>query len=84
MSKVTKRPFVAMPTTEEDRAITAAAKSDPDALIDHPTDEGDGADAGVPGASEVRDPEDARCGSLQHRGHRVFQIDGCALAIANG
>jgi len=32
MSKVTKRPFVAMPTVEEDRAITAAAKSDPDAL----------------------------------------------------
>ena len=32
MSKVTNRPFVAMPTAEEDRAITAAAKSDPDAL----------------------------------------------------
>ena len=31
MSKVTKRPSVAMPTTEEDKAITAAAKSDPDA-----------------------------------------------------
>jgi uncharacterized protein (DUF4415 family) len=32
MSRVTKRPSVRMPTTEEDRAITAAAKSDPDAL----------------------------------------------------
>lgn len=32
MSKVNKRPPVAMPTTEEDRAITEAAKSDPDAL----------------------------------------------------
>ena len=31
MSKVTKRPTVAMPTSEEDKAITAAAKSDPDA-----------------------------------------------------
>ncbi len=31
MSKVSKRPSVVMPTTEEDRAITAAAKSDPDA-----------------------------------------------------
>jgi hypothetical protein len=30
MSKV-KRPSVVMPTTEEDRVITAAAKSDPDA-----------------------------------------------------
>ena len=32
MSRVTKRSSVRMPTTEEDRAITAAAKSDPDAL----------------------------------------------------
>ncbi len=32
MSRVTKRPSVRMPTTEEDRAITAAAKRDPDAL----------------------------------------------------
>jgi len=31
MSKVTKRPTVAMPTSEEDKVITAAAKSDPDA-----------------------------------------------------
>ena len=32
MSRVTKRSSVAMPTTKEDRAITTAAKSDPDAL----------------------------------------------------
>ena len=31
MSKPSKRAAVAMPTAEEDRAITAAAKSDPDA-----------------------------------------------------
>ncbi|MBT0569489.1 BrnA antitoxin family protein [Curvibacter sp. CHRR-16] len=31
MSKVTKRPAVVMPTVAEDRAITAAAKADPDA-----------------------------------------------------
>jgi uncharacterized protein (DUF4415 family) len=31
MSKVSKRPPVAMPTTEEDMAINAAAKTDPDA-----------------------------------------------------
>ncbi|OZA14223.1 MAG: hypothetical protein B7X94_01265 [Hydrogenophilales bacterium 17-62-8] len=31
MSKVVKRPAVAMPTVEEDKAITAAARSDPDA-----------------------------------------------------
>lgn len=31
MSKIAKRPAVRMPTVEEDRAITAAAKSDPDA-----------------------------------------------------
>lgn len=31
MSKVSKRPAVAMPTVEEDKAITAAARSDPDA-----------------------------------------------------
>jgi uncharacterized protein (DUF4415 family) len=31
MSKTVKRRAVAMPTREEDRAITAAAKSDPDA-----------------------------------------------------
>jgi uncharacterized protein (DUF4415 family) len=30
MSKVSKRPTVAMPTVAEDRAITAAAKLDPD------------------------------------------------------
>jgi uncharacterized protein (DUF4415 family) len=31
MSKVSKRRSIAMPTAKEDRAITAAAKSDPDA-----------------------------------------------------
>ena len=32
MSSAAKRPSVRIPTTEEDRTITAAAKSDPDAL----------------------------------------------------
>ena len=31
MSKVSKRAAIVMPTVEEDRAITAAAKTDPDA-----------------------------------------------------
>jgi len=31
MSKLSKRPAVVMPTAEEDRAITTAARSDPDA-----------------------------------------------------
>jgi len=31
MSKISKRPTIRMPATEEDKAITAAAKSDPDA-----------------------------------------------------
>lgn len=31
MSKISKRPAVRMPSMEEDRAITAAARSDPDA-----------------------------------------------------
>lgn len=31
MSKVTKRPALVMPTVAEDKAITAAAKADPDA-----------------------------------------------------
>ena len=31
MSKISKRPAVLMPTEDEDRAITAAARSDPDA-----------------------------------------------------
>lgn len=31
MSRISKHPTVRMPTVEEDRAITAAAKSDPDA-----------------------------------------------------
>lgn len=31
MSKTTKRPSVVMPTVREDKAITAAAKADPDA-----------------------------------------------------
>lgn len=31
MSKISKRPTVRMPTAEEDKAITAAARSDPDA-----------------------------------------------------
>jgi uncharacterized protein (DUF4415 family) len=31
MSRISKRPTVRMPTEEEDKAITAAAKSDPDA-----------------------------------------------------
>ena len=31
MSKISKRPAVLMPSVEEDKAITAAARSDPDA-----------------------------------------------------
>ena len=31
MSKVSKRPAIVMPTTEDDKVITAAARSDPDA-----------------------------------------------------
>ena len=31
MSKIAKRPTVIMPTAEEDKAITMAARSDPDA-----------------------------------------------------
>jgi hypothetical protein len=31
MSKISKRPTVQMPTSKEGKAITAAAKSDPDA-----------------------------------------------------
>ena len=31
MTNVSKRPSVAMPTAEEDKAITAAAETDPDA-----------------------------------------------------
>ena len=31
MSKISRRPTVLMPTAEEDKAITAAARSDPDA-----------------------------------------------------
>ena len=31
MSKISKRPTILSPTAEEDNAITAAAKSDPDA-----------------------------------------------------
>jgi uncharacterized protein (DUF4415 family) len=37
MSKISKRPTILMPTVEEDRAITAAAKSDPDAQPLTPT-----------------------------------------------
>jgi uncharacterized protein (DUF4415 family) len=37
MSKTSKRPAIAMPTAEEDRAITAAAKADPDAKPLTPT-----------------------------------------------
>lgn len=32
MSKIAKRPTILIPTAKEDKAITAAAKSDPDAL----------------------------------------------------
>ena len=31
MSKISKRPSIVMPTVAEDKAITAAAKADPDA-----------------------------------------------------
>lgn len=31
MSKMSKRPNIVMPSTQEDKAITAAARSDPDA-----------------------------------------------------
>ena len=37
MSKISKRPAILMPTVEEDKAITAAARSDPDAQPLTPT-----------------------------------------------
>lgn len=37
MSKISKRPTILMPTVEEDKAITAAARSDPDAQPLTPT-----------------------------------------------
>ena len=37
MSKISKRPALRMPTAAEDKAITAAAKSDPDAQPLTPT-----------------------------------------------
>lgn len=37
MSKISKRPTVRMPSVQEDKAITAAAKSDPDAQPLTPT-----------------------------------------------
>ena len=37
MSKIPKRPAILMPTAEEDKAITAAARSDPDAQPLTPT-----------------------------------------------
>jgi len=37
MLKISKRPTVHMPTTQEDKVITAAARSDPDALPLTPT-----------------------------------------------
>ena len=37
MSRASKRPTVVMPTVEEDKSITAAAKADPDALPLTPT-----------------------------------------------
>ena len=37
MSKISKRPTILMPTAEEDKAIAAAARSDPDAQPLTPT-----------------------------------------------
>jgi uncharacterized protein (DUF4415 family) len=37
MSNISKRPAILMPTAEEDKAITAAARSDPDAQPLTPT-----------------------------------------------
>ena len=37
MSKISKRPTILMPTAAEDKAITAAARSDPDAQPLTPT-----------------------------------------------
>ena len=37
MSKISKRPSILMPTAAEDKAITAAARSDPDAQPLTPT-----------------------------------------------
>ena len=36
MSKVSERPAVVIPTVEEDKAITVAAKADPDAATPDP------------------------------------------------
>jgi hypothetical protein len=85
MSKVSKRPAVRMPTAAEDKAITAAAKSDPDAQPLTPDSaKGNGSLAVVAWATKVRKQEAAGIGALQPRGRCLLQVHGRRLAIAHG
>ena len=80
MSKVTKRPTVAMPTSDycsgEERSRCSPAHAQ--ATEDH------GAYASATWTPEVRKQEAASFSSLQPRGRGLLQVHGGGLAIANG
>ena len=65
MSKISKRPAVLMPTKEEDKVITAAAKSDPDAPPLTPTQLKAMAAAFLTWSAEIQEQKIARFGALQ-------------------
>lgn len=64
MSKVSKRPSVVMPTSEEDKAITTAAKADPDAHPLTPAAEVHGSNASTAWPPKVREYEATRVSAL--------------------
>ena len=84
MSTISKRPTVRMPSAKEDKAITAAARSDPDAQPLTPTQ----LKAMVPLKSLRSRPKsenkNSGFGALQPRGAGLFQVHGRWLAVAYG
>ena len=84
MSKVSKRPAVRMPTAAEDKAITAAAKGDPDAQPLTPSQ----LKAMVPLRALRGRPKSEnkklRVSALQPRGCCLLQVHRGRLAIAHG
>ena len=85
MSKTSKRSAITMPSIEEDKAITAAAKADPDAQPLMPSQLKSMVPIrALPWATEVREHEAARIRSLQPGGCHLLQVHWRRLAVAYG
>jgi len=84
MSRISDRPTIRMPTREEDKVITAAAKNDPNAPPPYiKATEGYGSLESSVWSAKIREQKIARFCALQPRGCCLLQIHWRRLAVTN-